>query len=119
MTDDYIRRSDEMRYITAKQKELGIDPSIIVLSNESLAALHYALSQRQTDGEQYVPQKDFIANCKYHHLKGMDAWLDDMLVEMKKATNTTDLSDAQSAKQYLDTAERLESPHIASPFIGR
>jgi hypothetical protein len=116
---DYDQRSKQMKAIVAQQKALGINPSILLLSEESLAALHFALSKRQKDGEQFIPQKDFIANAKRAHLKGADSWLEDMLIEMKKETKTEELSNAESAKKYLEDAQPLESRHLSGMMQSR
>ena len=107
-----IMKSKEFLEIRNRQEMLGIDPSLIIMTQESLAAIHYALSKRQNDGELLIPQKAFIESCKKNHFMGAERWLDDMFCEMKKANDLNGLEDTVAAAKYLKQAEPLASPHL-------
>ena len=96
--------------IRSKQLALGIDPSLIVMTKESLAGMHYALSLRDEESR-YIGQKDYFKQCARFQGTTVQEWAQDMFLNVAMT--------GQTAEAYLENAEPLEYPHLKGLMQGR
>lgn len=102
--------SSDYPFIKAKQEALGIDPSLIIMSKESLAGIHYALSLRDEESR-YIAQKDYCKASARFQETSLNEWAQDMHQNIAMS--------GQSADEYLDKAQPLEYPHLSGLMQGR